>query len=268
MRRADSKFTRSAKTWILILAVAAIAGTTSVPVARADEAQAKALFKTMSDYLAAQQAISFAYDSTLEVVTEKDQKLGLANSGTVTLNRPDKLHATRTGGFANIEMAFDGKTLTLLGKNANLFAKAEEPGTIDQLVDVLRKKYDRPVPAADLLMANPYDELIPLVVESKDLGSGVIRGVECDHLAFRTDDVDWQIWIAQGDRPYPCRYVITSTKVKGSPQYTIDVRDWKTGAEVASDTFSVEVPKDAKKLEPGAIADELPEIFKVKKGAQ
>ena len=222
----------------------------------------------MSDYLAAQQAISFAYDSTLEVVTEKDQKLGLASSGTVTLNRPDKLHATRTGGFANIEMVFDGKTLTLLGKNANLFAKAEEPGTIDQLVDVLRKKYDRPVPAADLLMANPYDELIPLVVDAKDLGSGVIRGVECDHLAFRTDDVDWQIWIAQGDRPYPCRYVITSTKVKGSPQYTIDVRDWKTGAEVASDTFSVDVPKDAKNLELGAIADELPEIFKVKKGAQ
>lgn len=128
--------------------------------------------------------------------------------------------------------------------------------------------HDRPVPAADLLMANPYDELIPLVVESKDLGSGVIRGVECDHLAFRTDEVDWQIWIAQGDRPYPCRYVITSPKVKGSPQYTIDVRDWKTGAEVASDTFSVDVPKDAKNLELGAIADELPEIFKVKKGAQ
>ena len=50
--------------------------------------------------------------------------------------------------------------------------------------------------------------------------------------------MDWQIWIAQGDRPYPCRYVITSTKVKGSPQYTVEVRDWKTGDEVASDSFS------------------------------
>ena len=161
MRRADSKFTRSAKTWVLILAVAAMAGTASMPVARADEAQAKALFKAMSDYLAAQKAISFAYDSTLEVVTKDDQKLGLASSGTVTLNRPDKLHATRTGGFANVEMVFDGKTLTMLGKNANLFAKAEEPGTIDQLVDELRDKYDRPVPAADLLMADPYKELMP-----------------------------------------------------------------------------------------------------------
>ena len=105
--------------------------------------------------------------------------------------------------------------------------------------------------------------------DAKDLGSGVIRGVECDHLAFRTDEVDWQIWIAQGDRPYPCRYVITSSKVKGSPQYTIDVRDWKTGAEVASDSFSLTVPQGAKELKPGDVPDfdELPALF-AKKGAQ
>ena len=267
MRREGRKFTRSAKRWVFILAVAAMAATTSISAARADDAQAKTLFKAMSDYLAAQQAISFAIDSTLEVVTDQDQKLGLASSGTLTLKRPDKLHATRTGGFANVEMVFDGKTLTVLGKNANMFAKAEEPGTIDQLVDVLRDKYKRPVPAADLLMADPYKELMPLVVDAKDLGSGVIRGVECDHLAFRTEEVDWQIWIAQGDRPYPCRYVITSTKIKGSPQYTVDVRDWKTGDEVASDSFSLEVPQGAKELKPGDVPDfdELPGYIREKR---
>ena len=74
-------------------------------------------------------------------------------------------------------MVYDWKTFMVLGKNANAVAKAEEPGTIDQLVDVLRKKYDRPVPAADLLMSDPYSELMPLVVDAKDLAkSGVIRG--------------------------------------------------------------------------------------------
>jgi hypothetical protein len=269
MGRAGSKFTIRAKTGTSFLVVAAIAGTVCMSAARADEAQAKTLFKAMSDYLAAQQAISFEYDSTLEVVTDQQQKLGLASSGKLTLNRPDKLHATRTGGFANIEMAFDGKKLMLLGKDANLYAQADAPGTIDQLVDKLRDKYHRPVPAADLLMSDPYNQLMPLVVDAKDLGSGVIRGVECDHLAFRTEEVDWQIWIAQGDRPYPCRYVITSTKVKGSPQYTIDVRNWKTGDEVSSDAFSLAVPQGAKELKPGEIPDfdELPGIFAMK-GAQ
>ena len=101
----------------------------------------------------------------------------------------------------------------------------------------------------------------------KDLGSGVIRGVECDHLAFRTEEVDLQIWIAQGSNPYPCRYVITSQKVAGSPQYTIDVRSWKTGTEVAADRFNLQVPAGAKKLTANDLPDidELPAIFAAKK---
>src|SRR5262249_4405239 len=158
---------------------------------------------------------SFEYDTSLEVVTADDQKLAIASSGTATIGRPDKIRATRSGGFANVELVFDGKTLSLLGKNANVYGQAEVPGTIDHLVDELREKFHVPVPGADLLMADVYDALMADVTDSKDLGSGVIRGKECDHLAFRTEDTDWQIWIAQGDVPFPCRYVITSRKVKG-----------------------------------------------------
>jgi hypothetical protein len=224
------------------------------------------LFKAMSDYLGAQKAISFDYDTNLEIVSTQQEKIGLASSGTLTLNRPNKIHLTRAGGFTNVEMVFDGKTLTLLGKNTNLYAQIEAPGTIDQLVDVLRDKYHRPVPAADLLMSDPYKELMPLVTEVKDLGSGVIHGVECDHLAFRTKEVDWQIWIAQGARPYPCRYVITSKRVAGWPQYTLDVTAWKAGPEVAPDGFKLEIPPGAKKLTADQVPDlnEIPGIFSPK----
>ena len=143
---------KSTKISAIALAVVA-AGMASMSVARADETQAKSLLKAMSDYLGAQKTISFEYDTNLELVTKQQQKIGLASSGTLTLERPDKLHATRTGGFANVEMVFDGKTLTLLGKNANLYAQVDAPGTIDHLVDELRDKYHRPVPAADLLMS-------------------------------------------------------------------------------------------------------------------
>ena len=255
----------NAMTWVTAVAVATAVGAMTASAARVDEENAKSLLKAMSDYMGSQQAISFDYDSNLEIVTRDNQKIGLASSGSMVLNRPNKIHGTRTGGFANIEFAFDGKTLTLLGKNANVYAQLEAPGTIDQLVDELRDKYQRPVPAADLLMANVYDQLMPSVVDAKDLGSGVVAGVECDHLAFRSSDVDWQIWIAQGSSPYPCRYVITSTGVPEGPQYTIDVRSWKTGTEVRSDAFAVQVPNDGKKLSPNDIPDldELPGIFRI-----
>ena len=250
---------RTVRKWTILLAVVGMAGTANLSAGRAGEADAKSLLKAMSDYLAAQKAISFDFDVDLELVSTQQQKIALVSSGTMTLNRPDKLHMTRTGGFANAEMVFDGKTLTLLGKNTNLYAQVEAPGTIDQLVDVLRDKYHRPVPAADLLMSDPYKELMPEVNDVKDLGSGVIHGIECDHLAFRTKEVDWQIWIAQGARPYPCRYVITSKKVTGWPQYTLDIWAWKTGAEVASDGFKLDIPTSAKRLTPA----EVPELNEI-----
>ena len=232
---------------------------------QADEADAKRLLKAMSDYMAAQKGLSFEYDATLEVVTKEEQKLALASSGSVTLNRPDKIHTTRSGGFADVEMSFDGKTLTLLGKNLNLYAQLDVPGTVDHLVDELKVKHNRPLPAADLLLSNSYDEMMRDVVDIKDLGSGVVGGVECDYLAFRAKEVDWQIWIAQGERPYPCRYAITSNFITGGPQYTIQTRNWKTGNEVGATDFSFRNTTNAKKVELENLegTGELPDHFAI-----
>jgi hypothetical protein len=231
---------------------------------KADEADAKRILKSMSDYMAAQKSLSFGFDATLEVVTSDEQKLALASSGTLTLKRPDKIRVTRAGGFADIEMSFDGKTLTLLGKNHNLYTQIDVPGTIDHLVDELKDTYNRPLPAADLLLSNSYDALMLDVVDVKDLGSGVIGGVECDYLAFRTSEVDWQIWVAQGQHPYPYRYVITSKLIRSGPQYTIQLRNWKTGDEVAATDFSFKNPTQADKVELADLkgANDLPDHFK------
>jgi hypothetical protein len=216
---------------------------------QAAESDAKQILKSMSDYMAAQKSLSFEYDATLEIITTEDQKLALASSGTVTLNRPDKIRATRSGGFADVEMSFDGKALTILGKNLNLYTQLDVPGTIDHLVNELHETYNRPLPAADLLLSNSYDDLMAGVIDIKDLGSGVIGGVECDYLAFRTKDVDWQIWIGQGKHPYPYRYVVTSKDISGGPQYTVQLRDWKSGGEVAATDFSFKNPTKADKVE-------------------
>lgn len=256
MKRLYRAMVRKLAAGAVVVAVGFVAPFT----AAADEADAKRLLKAMSDYLAAQDMISFDFDATLEVVTSEDQKLALISSGTVTVDRPEKVRATRSGGFADIEMLFDGRVLTLLGKTENLYTQIEVAGTLDQLIDELREKYNRPLPAADLLISNPYDELMLDTVDVKDLGSGVVNGVECDHLAFRKPDVDWQIWIAQGDRPYPCLYVIASKLIAHAPQYAIEVRNWKTGDEVAAEDFTFKNPTDADKIELADLRDKVDDL--------
>jgi hypothetical protein len=226
---------------------------------------AKALLKAMSDYLAAQKAFSLSYDSVFEVVSDQHQKFQIATSGTVDMTRPDKIRSTRKSGFTDTETVFDGKTLTIYGKGKNAYVQAEVPGTVDNLIDQLRDRFHRQLPGADLLGANVYDALMTDVTDVKDLGSGVIGGQECDHLAFRAKDTDWQIWIAQGANPYPCRYVITSTGVDQAPQFTMTIRDWKSGS--AAD-FSFKPPAgatklDAKDLETLKETSDLPENYRI-----
>lgn len=231
----------------VLLSLIAILGVSAE--ARADEADVERLLKAMSEYVGAQQALSFQYDAILEIVTKDDQILSLANSGSVTLSRPDKLHATRSGGFADVATFFDGKTLTMLGKNQNAYVQIDVPGTIDHLIDELMNKYNRPLPAADLLLSDSFDALMLDVVDIKDLGSGVIGGIECNHFAFRTKEVDWQIWIAQGERPYPCRYSISSKVLARAPQYTIQFENWKTGGQVRTVDYGFRNPTGAQKVE-------------------
>src|SRR5476649_1676694 len=158
---------------IVLVSVALLSIT---PSAQAQDA-AKIL-KTMTDYVASQKVISATYDSDIEVITNDLQKIQFASSGQMLLSRPDKARVSRTGGYADVELIFDGKTLSALGKNVNSYAQTDAAGTIDQLVARLRNEFGVAIPGADLLLSGAYDELMKDVLDAKHIGRGVIDGIE------------------------------------------------------------------------------------------
>lgn len=179
-----------------------------------------------------------AMRTTLEVVTTDKQKLDIASSGSIAVARPDKFQAMRHGGFASVDPVYDGRTLSVMNMDSKVYGQTDVTGSIDDVITLLRNKLHRPLPAADLLSSDAGASLMANVTDAKDLGSGVIRGEECDHLAFRTKEVDWQIWVAQGKVPHPCRFTVTSKEVPGSPSYTIEFSAWETGAAKADFVFA------------------------------
>jgi hypothetical protein len=229
------------------------------PQALAQEDDAGKILKAMSDHLAGQKTISATFDSGIEVITSGLQKIQFNSSGQFLLARPDRIRISRTGGYADVELIFDGKKATVLGKNLNVFTKLDAPGTVDQLIDRLRADYVE-MPGADLLMSNVHEALMQDVIEAKHIGRGIINGVECEHLAFRNPDVDWQLWVETGANPVPRKYVITSKAVTGAPQYVLTIREWKTGVPVKADAFAFKPPSGAKEVDVKALAklDEVP----------
>ena len=249
--------------WLAVAVCLFVTVTASVvPRARAQQADdAMQILKAMTDYVSSQKVISATYDTDIEVITDNLQKIQFASSGQMLLNRPDKVRVSRVGGYADVEMVFDGKTLSVLGKNLNKFVQVDAAGSVDELVARLRDQLGMAIPGADLMLARAYDELTADVVDAKHIGRGVIDDVECDHLAFRNHDVDWQLWVEVGNRPIPRKYVITSKDVTGAPQYTLRIKEWKTDVPVAGDAFSFTAPAGSQKVEVSALAnlDEIPQ---------
>jgi hypothetical protein len=73
--------------------------------------------------------------------------------------------------------------------------------------------------------------------------------VTCDHLAFRAEGLDWQIWTQEGPQPLPRRIVITTLDVPNAPQFTVTVTRWSLEPKFDPDTFRFTPPAGVRQIE-------------------
>ena len=240
-------------TWraVLVAGLALVVSFAAGPATGAEgvDADADNILRSMSSYLGGLPRFGMNADIDNEIITHDGQKLQLSSFSTIVMERPEKFHIQRKGMFADAEFIFDGKTLTLHGKNLNVYAQMEVPGTIDDAIRAVEFETGLDAPGADLLFSDPYAILSSGVASNSYLGTAYVNGVECHHLAFREDKVDWQLWVKVGDEPVPMKYVITSKWVTGAPQYEVRLRDWNTNPRIKAGQFTFSVPKGARRLE-------------------
>ncbi len=254
---------RSGWRWLATIGVAAMGLSVAIaPVRSADaiDPQATQILQSMSTYLAATKAFSVNSDIGWEVVTKQGQKLQLNSYATTVVQRPGNFLIQRQGPLARAEFIFDGKTLTVYSKKNNAYAQINVAGTIDDAIRAFELKAGFPAPGADLLFANLYTTLSNGVESSSYLGTAYVNGIECHHLAFREDDVDWQLWVQTGDKPLPLKYTITSKWQTAAPQYEIRLRDWDTNPQIQANQFTFSAPPGARKLPALPAASELDEF--------
>ena len=165
---------------------------------RADEALRK-----MSTYLAGLQ--SFRVDAKVvdEKVTTEGQKLQELTQQTLTLQRPGRMRVDRFGPNGHATLRSDGKTVTAFNQDKNVFVTIPVPPTLDATLDELRARLQIDAPGADFLFSDPYKELIDGVLVGRYIGLEPVGDVMAHHLAMTEKDVDWQLWIAAGDRADP-----------------------------------------------------------------
>jgi len=211
--------------------------------------EAERLLRATTTFLASQQQFSVDTASTIEIVLESGQKLQFDHAATLTVQRPNKLRAERRGDLIDQVLFYDGKALTLYNPDNKYYATVAAPGTIEQALDFARESLDLIAPAGDLIDQDAFDILMDGVNTGFVVGKSVVNGVRCNHLAFRADHVDWQIWVADSDKPLPCKFVITTTEVSAAPQFSVEMTYWNLNPQINDKVFEFAPPADAAKID-------------------
>jgi hypothetical protein len=139
--------------------------------------------------------------------------------------------------------------MTLYEPREKVYAQIAAPGTLEEAVDFARVKLDIVAPAGDLIVKNAYDVLMDGVTEGMVVGKAVIEGVKCDHLAFRSPQTDWQIWIQEGAQPLPRKIVITTLDLPNAPQFAVTVTRWDLKPTFDAKTFTFTPAAGANKID-------------------
>jgi len=211
--------------------------------------EADTILRAMSEYVGALAAFTVEIDEDKEILDTQGQKLQFSASLTAAVQRPDKLRVHRQGVITDMDLVASGKTITVHAKKLDAYKSVEGPGDIDGSIGAIRALTGLDAPGADLFYGDSYTGLVDDVTSSAHVGMSYVKGVRCHYLAFRTPQLDWQIWIQAGDEPLPMKYVITSKWITGAPQYSVRFRNWNTKPQLPADHFDFSAPPGARELD-------------------
>ena len=212
------------------------------------EPRADQILKQMSDYLKNLKQFTVTAQTSYESILDDGEKITYLNQAEIVIKRPNRLYIHRTGMIRDQEYFYDGKTFTVYGRNKNLYASAQVPPTLDQMLEYATDVLNLPAPGNDLFYSDVYEGLMSDVISGIYVGKNKIDGVLCHHLAYRGSEVDWQIWIQDGEEPLPRLYIITSKWITGAPEYSMAIRKWDVGKEIPDKRFHFVPPKGATKI--------------------
>lgn len=242
---------KSTAAWIVLGALILSAGARADTPSQAPAVDPAAVqkLKQATEFLAGLPQFSVKTDNVIEELQFSGHRVDHDLSNSVTIKRPDKMRAARAGGLMDQRLFYDGKSMTLYNPNEKVYATEPAPDTIEKMIELAREKIGILLPAADLLYRNAFPLMMQDVTLAVVVGKSVIGGVTCDHLLFSRPEVDFQLWIADGDKPWPLKYVVTETGTPARLSITTVLSGWDTAAVLDDSGFEFVPPKGTQPIE-------------------
>ena len=218
----------------------------SIPESSIDPAAVAALDK-MGAYLRTLSTFEVRANTTVEDVLDDGRKVQFAAVTDLLAKRPDRLRADVNSDRQERSYYFNGKEFTLFARRMNFYATVPAPPTIGEFNKQLEEKFGIEVPLVDLFRWGSSEKSDAPIKLATNIGTSMIDGSSCTHYSFRQPELDWQIWIQNGDFPLPRKLVITTLSDEARPQVT-SIYTWNLAPAFNDAAFTFVPPPEAKKI--------------------
>ncbi len=242
---------RAAYTVIMVVLALGVTPTFAVgsDLAEAQDSEAKSILMKMAGYLAKAPAFSVTLRSSYDAIQEDGQRIEFGEKRRILLQRPNRFRAevVRSDGDRAL-LLFDGQSLTAFKAGDNVFARTERSGTADEAIVYMVRNLQMTLPLARMFRTDFPIALQKKIASIRYVEENFLFDVITDCLVARMADVDFQIWIAQGEQPLPHRVVLTYKNAPGQPQLRAELTDWDISPKVEDDDFSFKPPEGAEQI--------------------
>src|SRR2546430_4273787 len=201
------------------------------------------------EFLGKTQQLSVTVRAAYDTVQASGQKVEWNEVRTLTLSRPDRLRveSERSNGTRSV-VVFDGKEISTFDESGRVYAQAAQPGGVDETLVYFVRDLGMRLPLAVLFVSRAASELERRVRAVEYVERTGILGAPAHHLIGRTDTVNFQVWISDGEQPLPQRIVLTYPAAPGQPQFRAEFSAWNLAPQPADALFTFTPPAAASKI--------------------
>jgi hypothetical protein len=219
------------------------------PQAAAKPAEPKEVLLRMARYLAGTPRFSVVIKDNYDVLQKSGQMIEFSETRQVLVSRPDHLRVevTHSDGDKHVVL-YDGKDITVFSPEQRAYAQSAKPGGIDAAIMYFLKDLQMRLPLAALMLSRFPEEIEHRTQSLNYVERTQIEGMPAHHLAGRTETVDYQFWIAEGDRPLPLRAVLTYKNADGDPQFRAQFTEWNLSPQIQDSQFAFMPPEGTRKI--------------------
>ena len=229
------------------------------------EDEAVGALKEMSDFLMTANTMQIVSNGSLDVVTNNGQRIQLDGTTTYKLRKPNGFVVDYVSDIKSRRFIYDGKNFTVYSPKLGFYSTVAAPATNREVLQTIYEKFGIALPLEDLFrwsdgshaerhaaqdahIDRSHAERLQALKSAYNVGPATIDGVLTDHYAFREDNVDWEVWIQQGDQPFPRKLVIVDRNDVAKPTFVARLQ-WTLNPAFSDSDFTFVPDANAKKIQ-------------------